>query len=99
MKPLISFAKKRFGRKHHLKKFFMGYSFMIVFLFLFAIFLLWKFNAAYTSLITEDKKELLVNKAQESAFYIKNFYLTRVTVCRTWQILSRILFQPQILPL
>ena len=28
MKPLISFAKKRFGRKHHLKKFFMGYSFM-----------------------------------------------------------------------
>lgn len=78
MKPLISFAKKRFGRKHHLKKFFMGYSFMIVFLFLFAIFLLWKFNAAYTSLITEDKKELLVNKAQESAFYIKNFYLTRV---------------------
>ena len=58
MKPLISFAKKRFGRKHHLKKFFMGYSFMIVFLFLFAIFLLWKFNAAYTSLITEDKKEL-----------------------------------------
>lgn len=79
MKSFTSFKKNRPKRKNGLKKFFISYSIMIIFLFLFAIFLLWKFNATYTSLIIENKKELLITKAQESAFYIKNFYVTRLT--------------------